>query len=87
MEMYPDEEMSVTITGHSLGGALAIVGNVRFKERAETVGSVGLKVLRVVNARDGVPKSPGLFPNEGLPQAALKAVEWLLWCFSHVDQS
>lgn len=54
---------------------------MRFKERAETVG---LKVLRVVNARDGVPKSPGLFLNEGLPPAVLKAVEWLPWCFSHV---
>ena len=112
IEMYPNEELSITITGHSLGSALAIlsaydiaetglnvlkdsrvvpisvfsfsgprVGNVRFKERLE---SLEVKVLRVVNVHDIVPKSPGLLFNEQAPSMVMKLAEGLPWSYSHV---
>ncbi|KAL3849925.1 hypothetical protein ACJIZ3_011807 [Penstemon smallii] len=110
-EVYPNEEISITITGHSLGGALALlsgydivetgmnvradttavpvcvftfagprVGNGRFKKRLDLLG---LKVLRVVNVRDIVPKAPGFFFNEKAHPVLMKLGESLPWSYSH----
>ncbi|GFP98007.1 phospholipase a1-igamma2 chloroplastic [Phtheirospermum japonicum] len=111
-EVYRDEEASVTIVGHSLGGALALlsgydivetginvrddsravpvcvftfagprVGNGRFRERLELLG---LKVLRVVNVHDVVPKSPGFLINEKVHPVLMKMAENFPWSYSHV---
>ncbi|TKY52692.1 Phospholipase A1-Igamma2 [Spatholobus suberectus] len=57
------------------------VGNVRFRERLERLG---VKVLRVVNVHDVVPKAPGVLFNEHSPAPVMKVAEGLPWSYSHV---
>ncbi|KAL4573051.1 hypothetical protein LXL04_019844 [Taraxacum kok-saghyz] len=49
----------IPITVFSFSGPR--VGNLKFKERCE---NLGIKVLRLVNVHDKVPKVPGIFANE-----------------------
>ncbi|KAJ6853074.1 putative phospholipase A1-Igamma1, chloroplastic [Iris pallida] len=57
------------------------VGNGKFKERFE---ELGVRALRVVNVHDTVPKVPGIFFNEHVPEFVQRLAEGLPWSYSHV---
>ncbi|GLJ43065.1 hypothetical protein SUGI_0893910 [Cryptomeria japonica] len=56
------------------------VGNLSFAQHME---EIGVKVLRVVNHKDLVPKAPGIFFNENLGWLT-RLLHWLPWAYVHV---
>ncbi|GER26340.1 alpha/beta-Hydrolases superfamily protein [Striga asiatica] len=107
LNKHKDEEISITLAGHSMGSSLALllaydiaelglnrpfkapitvfsfggprVGNSRFKERCQ---ELGVKVLRVVNAKDPVTKLPGIFFNNDMMN--FNQLPWSCSCYAHV---
>ncbi|PWA98876.1 alpha/beta-Hydrolases superfamily protein [Artemisia annua] len=70
----------IPITVFSFSGPR--VGNLKFKERRE---NLGIKVLRVVNVQDKVPKVPGVFANEkNKHQKYIEEKTSFPWSYAHV---
>uniref|UniRef100_J3N7L8 Fungal lipase-type domain-containing protein n=2 Tax=Oryza brachyantha TaxID=4533 RepID=J3N7L8_ORYBR len=113
MSKYKDDDVSITLAGHSMGSSLAIllgydlaelglnrdarggavpitvfsfggprVGNLEFKNRCD---ELGVKVLRVANARDPVTKMPGVVFNERARVLGGRfELPWSKTCYTHV---
>ncbi|GLJ43064.1 hypothetical protein SUGI_0893900 [Cryptomeria japonica] len=56
------------------------VGNLSFAQHME---EIGVKVLRVINKKDLVPKIPGIFVNEKLGWLT-RLLHWFPWAYVHV---
>ncbi|XP_074336644.1 galactolipase DONGLE, chloroplastic-like [Apium graveolens] len=70
----------IPITVFSFAGPR--VGNVGLKKRCE---ELGIKVLRIVNAKDPITKMPGIFLNEKISHFGWKTeLPWSLSCYVHV---
>eukprot|EP01018_Ginkgo_biloba_P010491 Gb_18798 [translate_table: standard] len=107
LQEHSGEQISITLSGHSLGAALALlcaydighmvtdvfpaipvtvftfgcprVGNKSFVDRLQ---QLNVKVLRVVNVNDVVPRVPGIMLNERLSFMRF-ILDWLPWTYSH----
>ncbi|KAG0562458.1 hypothetical protein KC19_9G148200 [Ceratodon purpureus] len=73
-----DKNLAVPITVFSFAGPR--VGNSAFKKRIE---EIGVKVLRMVNVNDKVPRVPGVLVNENVPSLE-NLLDNLPWTYSHV---
>ncbi|XP_057820715.2 phospholipase A1-Igamma2, chloroplastic-like [Cryptomeria japonica] len=57
------------------------VGNLSFAQHVE---EIGVKVLRLVNKKDLIPKVPGVFVNEKMGWLA-RIMYWFPWTYVHVE--
>ncbi|EAY80693.1 hypothetical protein OsI_35875 [Oryza sativa Indica Group] len=70
---------AIPITVFSFGGPR--VGNLEFKRRCD---ELGVKVLRVANARDPVTRMPGVVLNEAAARVFRVELPWSKACYTHV---
>eukprot|EP00246_Nothoceros_aenigmaticus_P000908 TRINITY_DN1115_c0_g1_i1.p1 TRINITY_DN1115_c0_g1~~TRINITY_DN1115_c0_g1_i1.p1 ORF type:complete len:242 (-),score=28.95 TRINITY_DN1115_c0_g1_i1:331-1035(-) len=78
---HPHDELEIPVTVFNF--AAPRVGNEAFRHRLEK--ELNVKVLRVVNTKDTVPRFPGFFTNEKFPLLC-SFLEWLPWTYSHVGK-